>query len=60
MKKLDISKVSQELADKLSKLDTPEKARDEIQARIAEVRARFEAKRKNKKEGIDKGSIPSL
>jgi hypothetical protein len=41
-----ISKISQELADKLSKLDSPDKERDEIRARVAEVRARFEAKRK--------------
>lgn len=47
MKKPESAKISAELADKLSKLDSPEKARDEIRARVAEVRARFEARRKN-------------
>jgi hypothetical protein len=50
MKKPENDKISGELADKLSKLDTPEKERAEILARVAEVRARFQAKKKAEKE----------
>ena len=50
MKKPDNDNISGELADKLGKLDDVEKARAEIRARVAEVRARFEAKKKQEKE----------
>ena len=46
MKKPESAKISAELADKLGKLDSPEKERAEILARVAEIRARFAAKRK--------------
>ncbi len=50
MKKPDNDKISGELADKLGKLDSPGKARAEILARVAGVRARFEAEKKQEKE----------
>lgn len=50
MEKPDISKNSAELADKLSELDSREKERVEILAQVAQVRARFEAKKKQGKE----------
>ena len=51
VKKPEIPKIGQELADRLSKLDSPEKERADILARVAEVRARFEAKRKKEDQG---------
>lgn len=50
MKKPETVKISAELADKLGKLDSPEKERAEILARVAEIRARFASKKKQEKE----------